>query len=73
MEFQKPQPILQKTRRQWEMGQAPLLVSKRDAAALLGVWCAASTITSQRRRTPLPALGKARVSPVQRTRHVCAT
>ena len=37
MDSRQPQAILQKTRHKWELGQHPLLVSKRDAAALLSL------------------------------------
>ncbi len=37
MESRQPEPILHKTRRGWEAGHPPLLVSKRDAAALLSL------------------------------------
>jgi helix-turn-helix protein len=37
MESRQPQAILHKTRPKWELGRPPLLVSKRDAAALLSL------------------------------------
>jgi excisionase family DNA binding protein len=58
MESRQPQAILHKTRPTCELGHPPLLISKRDAAALLSLCLRSIDNLIARKQLPCRRIGK---------------